>query len=99
MTQAKLDGLLITSEANLEFLSGFTTQFARNSPIRPWYFLLPRVSKAQAVFPEIGLTNWRAASWVSALHSWLSPKPKSEGLDVLKKRDRRNPATLWADRR
>ena len=57
MTKAKLDGLLITSEANLEYLSGFTTQFAWNSPTRPWYFVLPRVGEAQAVIPEIGLTN------------------------------------------
>ncbi len=84
MTKAKLDGLLIMSEANLEYLSGFTTQFAWNSPTRPWYFVLPRVGEAQAVIPEIGLTNWRATSWVSAIHSWPSPRPENEGLDILK---------------
>jgi Xaa-Pro dipeptidase len=51
MTKAKLDGLLITSEENLEYLSGFAAQFAWNSPTRPWYFVLPRVGEAQAVIP------------------------------------------------
>jgi len=42
MTKEKLDGILVTSEANLEYLSGFKTQFAWNTPTRPWYFVLPR---------------------------------------------------------
>ncbi len=84
MTKAKLDGLLITSEANIEYLSGFTTQFAWNSPTRPWYLVLPRIGEAQAVIPEVGLTNWRATSWVSAIHSWPSPRPENEGLDILR---------------
>jgi Xaa-Pro aminopeptidase len=57
MTGERLDGLLVTSEANMEYLSGFTTQFAWNTPTRPWYFLLPRSGKAVGVIPEIGITN------------------------------------------
>ena len=57
MTQEKLDGLMVTSEPNLEYLSGFVTQFAWSSPTRPWYFVLPREGDAIAVIPEIGLTN------------------------------------------
>ena len=43
MTEEKLDGIMVTSEPNLEYLSGFMTQFAWASPTRPWYFVLPRV--------------------------------------------------------
>ena len=42
MTRERLDGLQVTSETNVEYLSGFTSQFAWNTPALPWYFLLHR---------------------------------------------------------
>lgn len=86
MTREKLDGILVTSEPNLEYLSGFTTQFAWSSPSRPWYFVLPRVGRPTAVIPEIGITNWLATSWVTDpadMLTWPSPRPENEGLDLL----------------
>lgn len=83
MTKAQLDALLVTSEQNVEYLSGFTTQFAWNTPTRPWYFLLPRVGKPVGVIPEIGAENWLATSWVKDIVTWPSPRPENEGLDLL----------------
>ncbi len=83
MTRGKLDGLLLTSEANVEYLSGFTTQFAWNTPTRPWYFIVPRIGEALAVIPEIGAGNWLATSWCRGLRTWASPCPENEGLDLL----------------
>jgi Xaa-Pro aminopeptidase len=83
MTEQKLDGLMVTSEANMEYLSGFTTQFAWNSPTRPWYFVLPRVEQAVAVIPEIGDLNWLRTSWCENIVTWPSPTPENEGLDLL----------------
>ncbi len=83
MTAEKLDGILVTSEPNLEYLSGFTTQFAWSSPTRPWYFILPRIGDAIGVIPEIGETNWRATSWCKSILTWPSPVPENEGLDLL----------------
>ncbi|GMQ96051.1 MAG: Xaa-Pro peptidase family protein [Gammaproteobacteria bacterium] len=83
MTREKLDGLLVTSEANVEYLSGFTTQFAWNTPTRPWYFLLRRNGRGVAIIPEIGLSNWQATSWVDEILTWPSPRPENEGLDLL----------------
>ncbi|MFB3046338.1 MAG: M24 family metallopeptidase [Acidiferrobacterales bacterium] len=83
MTREKLDALLVTSEANMEYLSGFVTQFAWNTPTRPWYFVLTRTGKATAVIPEVGLSNWRKTSWVKDIRTWLSPRPENEGLDLL----------------
>jgi len=85
MTRERMDGLLITSEANIEYLAGFVTQFAWNTPTRPWYFLLPRAGDPVAIIPEIGVTNWRATSWVDTIQSWPSPRPANEGLDLLKR--------------
>jgi Xaa-Pro aminopeptidase len=84
MTRERLDALLITSEANMEYLSGFVTQFAWNTPTRPWYFVLTRTGKATAVIPEVGLSNWRETSWVKDIRTWSSPRPENEGLDLLK---------------
>ncbi len=83
MTVHKLDGLLLTSESNVEYLSGFTTQFAWNTPTRPWYFVVPRKGDAVAIIPEVGLTNWRSTSWCKDVRTWPSPRPEDEGLDLL----------------
>jgi Xaa-Pro aminopeptidase len=83
MTKARLDAMLLTSEANLEYMSGFQTQFAWNTPTRPWYLVVPRVGRTVAVIPETGLTNWRATSWVEDVRTWPSPRPQNEGLDLL----------------
>ena len=85
MSREGLDGLLVTSETNVEYLSGFTTQFAWNTPARPWYFLLRRNGHGVAVIPEIGLSNWQATSWVDEILTWPSPRPENEGLDLLTK--------------
>jgi Xaa-Pro dipeptidase len=78
-----LDALLITSEANMEYLAGFVTEFAWNTPTRPWYFLLSRSGVAVGIIPELGVSNWRATSWVKSLRTWPSPRPENEGLDLL----------------
>ena len=85
MTRDKLDAVLLTSETNIEYLSGFTTQFAWNTPTRPWYFLLRRNGNGVAVIPEIGLSNWQSTSWVKEVMTWPSPRPENEGLDLLSK--------------
>lgn len=83
MTEHKLDGVLVTSEANMEYLSGFTSQFPWSSPSRPWYFILPRTGDAVAIIPAIGPVNWRATSWCTNILTWVSPNPENEGLDLL----------------
>jgi Xaa-Pro dipeptidase len=83
MTAEKLDGIMVTSEPNLEYLSGFTTQFAWSSPTRPWYFVLPRAGDAVGIIPEIGETNWRGTSWCKSVLTWPSPVPENEGLDLV----------------
>ncbi len=83
MTRARLDALLLTAEANVEYLSGFTTRFAWSTPTRPWYFVLPRRGDAFAVIPEIGERTWRETSWVDEVRTWPSPRPRDEGLELL----------------
>ncbi|MGH6954559.1 MAG: aminopeptidase P family N-terminal domain-containing protein, partial [Alphaproteobacteria bacterium] len=85
MTEHRLDGIMVTSEPNLEYLSGFMSQFPWASPSRPWYFVLPREGDAVGVIPEVGETNWLATSWCKKLVTWPSPTPENEGIDLVAK--------------
>jgi len=83
MTGEKIDGLLVSSEVHLEYLSGFRSVFPWNSPSRPWYFFLPRVGDAVAAIPEFGATGWVQRSWCKTLETWPSPRPQDEGITLL----------------
>ena len=82
MTEARLDALLVTSEANYRYLTGFVSQFWL-SPTRPWYFVLPREGEPIAIIPEVGIVNFRATSWVERLETWPSPRPEDEGVSLV----------------
>ena len=83
MQAQRLDALLLTSEANVEYVSGFWTLFAWNSPSRPWYLVLPLVGDPIGVIPQVGESNWRTTSWVEELRTWPSPRPEDEGVTLL----------------
>ncbi|SEG70042.1 Xaa-Pro aminopeptidase [Bosea lathyri] len=83
MTRYRLDAIVLTSEANIEYLAGFETQFAWNTPSRPWYFVVPRAESPIAIIPEIGETNWLLTSWCQNIVTWPSPRPHDEGISIL----------------
>ena len=83
MRAQNLDALLLTSEPNVEYLAGFVTLFAWNSPSRPWYFLLPLAGDPLGIIPEAGESNWRGTSWVQDILTWPSPRPEDEGLSLI----------------
>ena len=57
MADAGLDALLMTTEAEMRYYSGFHTPFWQ-SPTRPWFLIIPRQGKPVAVIPSIGLIAW-----------------------------------------
>jgi len=81
MAAAGLDVLLLTTEPELRYFSGFLTQFWQ-SPTRPWYLLLPKAGKPVAVIPTIG-TDCMARTWVDDIRTWPSPQPEDDGLSLL----------------
>ncbi len=83
MQAQNLDAILLMSEPNIEYLAGFVTLFAWNSPSRPWYFLLPLKGDPVGIIPEAGESNWRETSWVESVLTWPSPRPENEGLSLL----------------
>ncbi len=93
MTEERLDAIVITSEFNHRYLTGFTTQFWR-SPTRPWYFVLPRKGEPAVIVPSQGVENTMRTSWVATILTFPSPNPDNEGIDVVVDRLRKCDATF-----
>ncbi|WP_137113540.1 Xaa-Pro peptidase family protein [Mesorhizobium sp. GR13] len=83
MEENKLDAIVVSSEANLEYLSGMVTQFAWVTPTRPFFFVVPRNGDPIGIIPEIGHTNWLDTSWCTNIATWPSPRPDDEGISLL----------------
>jgi len=81
MAIAKLDALLLTTEAEVRYFSGFLTQFWQ-SPTRPWFLVVPVVGKPIAVIPEIGAACM-ARTWIDDIRTWPSPHPRDDGVSLL----------------
>jgi len=81
MTENQIDAILLTTEPNVRYFSGFLTQFWQ-SPTRPWFLVVPRDSYPIAVIPEIGLTCMES-TWVKDIRTWTSPCPEDDGISLL----------------
>ena len=81
MTEQKLDAILLTTEPNVRYFSGFLTQFWQ-SPTRPWFLIVPRERNPLAVIPEIGLAGMES-TWVKDIRTWTSPCPEDDGISLL----------------
>lgn len=81
MHRLQCDGIVLTTEPNVRYFSGFFTQFWQ-SPTRPWYLLIPLEGKPVAVIPEIGASGM-AQTWVDDIRTWPSPQPDDDGITLL----------------
>lgn len=81
MHDARLDAILLTTEADVRYFTGFFTQFWE-SPTRPWFVVLPLSGKPIAVIPEIGAAGM-VETWVDAIHTWPAPRPNDDGVSLL----------------
>ena len=81
MAGAGLDAMLLCTEAEVRYFSGFRTLFWQ-SPTRPWFLVLPRKSAPIAVIPEIG-AELMARTWVADIRTWASPDPVDDGVSLL----------------
>jgi Xaa-Pro aminopeptidase len=82
MHALKLDAMLLTTEADVRYFSGFFSQFWQ-SPTRPWFLLVPLEGKPLAVIPGIGEVGMRA-TWIDDIRCWSSPRPEDDGISLLK---------------
>ena len=83
MTEQEIDAILLTTEPNVRYFSGFFTQFWQ-SPTRPWFLIVPRKENPIAVIPEIGLAGMES-TWVEDIKTWTSPCPEDDGISLLSK--------------
>jgi len=81
MNEEKLDAILLTTEPNVRYFSGFLTQFWQ-SPTRPWFLIVPREGALIAVIPEIGRAGMES-TWVNDIRTWGSPCPEDDGITLL----------------
>lgn len=81
MAQRELDALLLTTEPEVRYFSGFHTQFW-HSPTRPWFLVIPARGAPAAVIPEIGVAGM-AQTWIEDIRSWAAPKPADDGVSLL----------------
>ena len=81
MASRDVRALLLTSEADVRYFTGFMTQFWQ-SPTRPWFILLPASGQPIAVIPSIGVPLMRDC-YVGDLRSWASPAESDDGISLL----------------
>ncbi len=81
MAERGLKGLLLMSEPDVRYFSGFHTLFWQ-SPTRPWFLFVPAEGKPIAVIPEIGADLMRR-SWLDDIRTWSAPAPEDDGISLL----------------
>ena len=81
MRERDLAALLLTTEPELRYFSGFLTPFWQ-SPTRPWFLVVPVTGKPIAVIPSIGAAAM-ARTWLDDVRVWASPAPADEGVSLL----------------
>jgi len=81
MAEAELDALLLTTEPDIRYFTGFLTRFWE-SPTRPWFLILPASSKPVAVIPSIG-AHLMGQTWIDDIRTWSSPDLKDDGIGLL----------------
>ncbi|MDX1739505.1 MAG: aminopeptidase P family N-terminal domain-containing protein, partial [Alphaproteobacteria bacterium] len=81
MKKLGMKALLLTTEPNVRYFSGFFSQFWE-SPTRPWFLVLPAEGKPIAVIPEIGVAGMET-TWVEDIRSWPAPRPEDDGISLL----------------
>ncbi len=81
MRRQQLAAILLTTEHDINYYTGYLTQFWQ-SPTRPWYLVLPSEGLPIAVIPTIGV-ECMAKGWMTDIRNWSSPHPTDDGISLL----------------
>ena len=81
MSRIGIEALLLTTEADVRYFTGFLTRFWE-SPTRPWFLVLPAVGVPIAVIPSIGEALMRS-TWIEDIRTWRSPDYEDDGVSLL----------------
>lgn len=81
MFSAGVSALLLTSPADVFYVTGFLTRFWE-SPARPWFVIVPADGPPVAVIPSIG-ADLMARTWIEDIRTWDAPDPVDDGVSLL----------------
>lgn len=81
MDQQGLAAMLLSTEAEVRYYSGFHTPFWQ-SPARPWFLIIPLQGKPIAVIPGIGAACM-GITWIEDIRTWSAPQPEDDGVSLL----------------
>jgi len=81
MAAEGLAALLLSTEPEIRWFSGFLTQFWQ-SPTRPWFLVVPARGKPVAVIPGIG-AECMGRTWIEDIRTWSAPDPEDDGVGLL----------------
>lgn len=81
MREGGLDGLLLTTEPEIRYFTGFLTRFWE-SPTRPWFLLVPAAGAPVAVIPSIG-AHLMAQGAIDDVRTWRAPDYSDDGIGLL----------------
>ena len=81
LADAGLDALLLTTEPEIRYVTGFLTRFWE-SPTRPWFVIVPLGGDPVAVIPSIG-ADLMGQCWVKDIRTWISPDYEDDGVGLL----------------
>jgi len=82
MAKASIDVILITTEANFRYITGFASQTWVNLS-RPRYCLVPREGEPVIVCPQTNVVSTKATSWINDIRTWPAPRPEDDGITIL----------------
>ena len=81
MNAVDLDAILLTTEPDIRYFTGYLTRFWE-SPCRPWFLILPRSGDPIAVIPSIGAALM-ARTWITDIRTWRAPDLEDDGISLL----------------
>jgi Xaa-Pro aminopeptidase len=81
MAAAGIDALLLTTEPEVRYFTGFLTRFWE-SPTRPWFVIVPATGAPVAVIPAIG-APLMARGWITDIRTWRAPDLSDDGVSLL----------------
>jgi Xaa-Pro aminopeptidase len=81
MQPVAIDVLMLTSPADIFYVTGFLTRFWE-SPARPWFVIVPSTGEPIAVIPAIG-AELMGRSWLTNILTWDAPDPDDDGVSLL----------------
>ena len=81
MAEAGISALLLTTEPDVRYFTGFLTRFWE-SPTRPWFVVLPAKGDPIAVIPAIG-AHLTGQTWITDIRTWRAPDYNDDGIGLL----------------